>query len=56
MQVVEVDAAGMEFAQGFFDAVFSNAALHWMKNADAVESWRGFSPDFHPATMSVASL
>jgi trans-aconitate methyltransferase len=35
LEVVEVGAAQMDFAAEF-DAVFSNAALHWMKDADAV--------------------
>jgi len=35
LTVHEVSAAGMGF-DGEFDAVFSNAALHWMPDADAV--------------------
>jgi trans-aconitate methyltransferase len=35
LEVVEVSAAAMDF-DAEFDAVFSNAALHWMKDADAV--------------------
>src|ERR1700678_3462036 len=35
LTVVQESAAEMEFAAQF-DAVFSNAALHWMKDADAV--------------------
>jgi trans-aconitate methyltransferase len=35
LEIVEVSAAEMEFGPEF-DAVFSNAALHWMKDADAV--------------------
>src|SRR5690349_3792050 len=35
LEVVEGDAAQMDFER-CFDAVFSNAALHWMKAADAV--------------------
>jgi len=35
LRVVETDAAAMDFGPDF-DAVFSNAALHWMKDADAV--------------------
>lgn len=35
LEVLETDAAAMRF-DGEFDAVFSNAALHWMKDADAV--------------------
>ena len=35
LEVFEQDAARMEFSSEF-DAVFSNAALHWMKDADAV--------------------
>lgn len=35
LEVVETDAAAMPFDRKF-DAVFSNAALHWMKDADAV--------------------
>jgi len=35
LEVIESDAAAMEF-ESEFDAVFSNAALHWMKDADAV--------------------
>ena len=35
LTVVEKSASDMDFGQRF-DAVFSNAALHWMKDADAV--------------------
>lgn len=35
LEVLEQDAAQMEFNH-CFDAVFSNAALHWMKDADTV--------------------
>src|ERR1700722_15284528 len=35
LNVVEVSASEMDFGPRF-DAVFSNAALHWMKDADAV--------------------
>jgi len=35
LQVVEANAAEMDFDPEF-DAVFSNAALHWIKDADAV--------------------
>jgi SAM-dependent methyltransferase len=35
LEVVETDAAAMDFGPEF-DAVFSNAALHWMKDPDAV--------------------
>jgi trans-aconitate methyltransferase len=35
LDVVQRSAAEMEF-DACFDAVFSNAALHWMKDADAV--------------------
>ncbi len=35
LTVVEKSAADMDFGPSF-DAVFSNAALHWMKDADAV--------------------
>ena len=35
LQVVEKSASEMDFGP-VFDAVFSNAALHWMKDADAV--------------------
>lgn len=35
LKVVECSAAAMNFNQEF-DAVFSNAALHWIKDADAV--------------------
>src|SRR5450631_3266616 len=35
LNVVEVSADAMPF-NAEFDAVFSNAALHWMPNADAV--------------------
>jgi trans-aconitate methyltransferase len=35
LQIVEASAASMDFGPEF-DAVFSNAALHWMKDADAV--------------------
>jgi len=39
------DAAALEF-DGEFDAVFSNAALHWMPDADAVIDgvWRALKP------------
>ena len=35
LDVIETEAAAMPFDHEF-DAVFSNAALHWMKDADAV--------------------
>lgn len=35
LDVIEMNAADLDFGP-VFDAVFSNAALHWMKNADAV--------------------
>jgi trans-aconitate methyltransferase len=35
LEVIEQSAARMDFGPRF-DAVFSNAALHWMKDADAV--------------------
>ncbi len=35
LEIVEMDAAEMDFPPRF-NAVFSNAALHWMKNADKV--------------------
>jgi SAM-dependent methyltransferase len=35
LEIIETDAAAMDFEREF-DAVFSNAALHWMKDADAV--------------------
>src|SRR5579863_3988830 len=35
LEIIETDAAAMDFERKF-DAVFSNAALHWMKDADAV--------------------
>jgi trans-aconitate methyltransferase len=35
LEIVEQDAAEMTFDH-CFDAVFSNAALHWMKNADII--------------------
>lgn len=35
LEIIETDAAAMDFERQF-DAVFSNAALHWMKDADAV--------------------
>jgi trans-aconitate methyltransferase len=35
LEVFEQDATKMDFGTGF-DAVFSNAALHWIKDADAV--------------------
>jgi SAM-dependent methyltransferase len=40
-----VDGVGLAFA-GEFDAVFSNAALHWMRDADAVIDgvWRALRP------------
>jgi SAM-dependent methyltransferase len=47
---LELDARVMDGEQlsldGEFDAVFSNAALHWMRNADAViaGAWRALRP------------
>ncbi|MGE0684384.1 MAG: trans-aconitate 2-methyltransferase, partial [Candidatus Binatia bacterium] len=40
-----MDGEALQFAQEF-DAVFSNAALHWMKQADAVIAgvWRALKP------------
>jgi trans-aconitate methyltransferase len=40
-----MDGQSLQFA-GEFDAVFSNAALHWMKQADAVIAgvWRALKP------------
>ncbi len=40
-----IDGAGLSFA-GEFDAVFSNAALHWMREADAEIGgvWRALKP------------
>jgi len=35
LEVKEMDASAMDFVREF-DAVFSNAALHWIKNANAV--------------------
>jgi SAM-dependent methyltransferase len=35
LDVIEMNAADLDFEPSF-DAVFSNAALHWMKDADAV--------------------
>jgi len=35
LDIVETSASDMDFSPGF-DPVFSNAALHWMKDADAV--------------------
>jgi trans-aconitate methyltransferase len=35
LEIIETSAASMEFGPEF-DAVFSNAALHWMKDPDAV--------------------
>jgi trans-aconitate methyltransferase len=35
LDVIEKDAANLDFGPNF-DAVFSNAALHWMKDADVV--------------------
>lgn len=35
LEVIECDATAMQFEKEF-DAVFSNAALHWMKDADTV--------------------
>jgi trans-aconitate methyltransferase len=35
LEIVETSAAAMKFGPEF-DAAFSNAALHWMKDADAV--------------------
>lgn len=34
--VVEADATALPFADAAFDAVFSNAALHWIRNQDAM--------------------
>ncbi|MDE3202184.1 MAG: methyltransferase domain-containing protein [Acidobacteriota bacterium] len=36
MQVTEASAESLPFADGAFDAVFSNAALHWVRNQDAM--------------------
>jgi len=40
-----IDGESLRF-DGEFDAVFSNAALHWMRNADAViaGAWRALRP------------
>jgi len=35
LEIIERNASDLNFGPGF-DAVFSNAALHWMKDADAV--------------------
>jgi SAM-dependent methyltransferase len=35
LEIIETDATAMDFGPRF-DAVFSNAALHWIKDADAV--------------------
>ena len=37
LDIIEKNAADLDFGPSF-DAVFSNAALHWMKDADAVIS------------------
>lgn len=36
LHVEEADATRMPFSDGSFDAVFSNAALHWIRNQDAM--------------------
>lgn len=38
LTVEEGSAESMPFADGSFDAVFSNAALHWVRNQDAMMS------------------
>ena len=45
LQVQHIDAEQLAFA-ACFDAVFSNAALHWMKQADAVIQgvWQALKP------------
>jgi trans-aconitate methyltransferase len=41
LEVVQTSASDMSFGREF-DAVFSNAALHWMKDADTVIHRRPF--------------
>lgn len=53
LKFVLQDAARMEF-EGEFDAVFSNAALHWMLDAAAVA--RGVSQALRPGGRFVAEL
>ena len=36
IEVEHADAESLPFSDGVFDAVFSNAALHWMRNQDAM--------------------
>ncbi|MDR3742125.1 MAG: methyltransferase domain-containing protein [Terracidiphilus sp.] len=36
LEVVEANAEALPFEAGAFDAVFSNAALHWVRNQDAM--------------------
>lgn len=36
IQVAEASAENLPFSDGIFDAVFSNAALHWVCNQDAM--------------------
>lgn len=36
LKVTEASAESLPFAAGSFDAVFSNAALHWVRNQDAM--------------------
>ena len=53
LSVVECDAANMDFT-GEFDAVFSNGALHWMKDADGVI--RGVAKALRPKGRFIASM
>jgi SAM-dependent methyltransferase len=53
LHVIEKDAAQIAFYR-CFDAVFSNAALHWIKNADAVI--RRVSRALRPAGRFVAEM
>jgi trans-aconitate methyltransferase len=53
LRFVLQDAAKMEFVQAF-DAVFSNAALHWMLDAEGVA--RGVARALRPAGRFVAEM
>jgi len=46
LRFVQADAQDFAFPPGTFDAVFSNAALHWMKNAASVVAcvWNVLKP------------
>jgi trans-aconitate methyltransferase len=53
LEVVQGDAAGFQFAESF-DAVFSNAVLHWVADADGVA--RSVAAALKPGGRFVAEL